>query len=88
VYVPVPEKYFTPSSELSLHDANLSSVIFAGVPRSGWKLRSQAPSTVAIELSVTLGRVRDGVFAGLRKTTKTVPQESRCRGTVMRPSKA
>src|SRR6202789_588989 len=35
VYVPAPEKYFTPVLELSVHEAKVFSVIEGGAPRSG-----------------------------------------------------
>ena len=77
VYVPTPEKYFTPGSVLSLHEASLSSVVDGGAPRSGWKLTFQAPSIVSSLLSIIVERVRELSLAGLRKTTNTVPQGSR-----------
>src|SRR5579871_1345340 len=85
VYVPFPEKYLTPSSGLSLQEVSLSIVIFGGAPRFGSKLRSQGPSIVATVVSTVFDRLRDCVFAGLRKTTNTVSHGSRCNGTVVRP---
>src|ERR1700756_1113086 len=86
VYVPFPEKYLTPSSELLLQEINWSRAIFVGAPRFGSKLRSHGPSTVASVVSTIFGRLREVVLAGLRNTTNTVPQGSRCRGTVVRLS--
>jgi hypothetical protein len=57
VYVPIPEKYLTPASVLSLHDESSSSVIDGGAPRSGGKLTFHGPSMIAIWVSVTLGYV-------------------------------
>ena len=50
------------------------------------RLTFHGPSTVASSVSVIFGqRARRCAVAGLRKTTKTVPQGSRCSGTVVRP---
>src|SRR5579863_4006895 len=54
VYVPLPEKYLTPSSVLSFHAVSLSSVIDGGAPRSAWKFTVHGPSTVATSVSATL----------------------------------
>src|SRR5271157_50559 len=86
LYVPVPEKYFTPASWLSLHDDSFSRVIDGGAPRSGWKLTFHGPSIVASCVSVTLGSVRAVSLVGSRNTTNTVPHGSRCNGTVVRLS--
>ena len=74
-----------PGSTLVAHDASVSRVMDAGAPRLGWKLRFHGPPMVASEDSAIAGKVRAGAAAGLRKTTKTVPQGSRCSGTVVRP---
>jgi hypothetical protein len=57
VYVPVPEKNFTPTSELSLQDASLSSLMEGGAPRSGWKFTVHGPSIVASSVWITAGIV-------------------------------
>src|ERR1700733_4235761 len=86
VLVPVPEKYFTPASELSLHDDSVSSVIDDGAPQSGGKLTFHGPSTVVSCFSTTAGTVWLVSLVGFRKTTNTVPHGSSCSGTVVRPS--
>src|SRR5262245_21637682 len=84
VYVAVPEKYYTPASALVLHDVSVSKVTLSGAPRPGWNATSHAPSTVVSAVSAVAGNVRS-VDAGFRNTTNTVPQGSRCSGTVVRP---
>src|SRR5882724_3465624 len=81
--MPVPEKYFTPLSWLSLQEESLSITADAGAPRPGWKVTFQEPSTVVNCVSVIFGKSRDGAVTGLRNTTNTVPHGSRCNGTVV-----
>ena len=57
----------------------------AGAPRSGWKLTSQGPSTVARFVRTGVVTWRDCVAAGRRNTTNTASHGSRCNGTVVRP---
>src|ERR1700679_4183772 len=85
VYVPVPEKYFTPASGLSLQDESASNVILGGAPRPGWKATFQGPSNVASGVSLASGSTFEVSEVGLRKTTKTDPHGSRCKGTVVSP---
>src|SRR4030042_6237879 len=85
IYVPVPEKYFTPGSGFSLHDARLSRVIFDGAPRSGWKLTSQAPEIVSSGFSVVSGKARDFAFVVLRNTTNNASFGSRSKDNFVRP---
>src|SRR4051794_2826072 len=81
----MPEKYFTPASELSLHEASLSSMMESGAPRPVWKLTFHEPSSVASSFFCPVEMVRLDTDVGLRKTTKTLPQGSRSSGTVVRP---
>src|SRR5438445_1175516 len=81
----MPEKYFTPASVLLVHESSLSTVTDAGAPRPGWKITFHEPSSVASCVSTSLGKVRDIAVVGLRNTTNTVPQGSKCSGTVVRP---
>ena len=60
VYVPMPEKYFTPGSSLSLQSERSSSVMESGAPRPGWNVTFHGPSTVVSWVFVASGmRARD-----------------------------
>ena len=70
---------------MSLQEASLSSVTDGGAPRPDWKATVQEPSIVVRVVSVGAGSFLVGAAAGLRKTTKTAPQGSRVRGTMVWP---
>ena len=86
VYVPIPEKYFTPGFSLRLQSESSSSVMESGAPRPGWNVTFHGPLMVVTFVVVLVGIAREVSDVGLRNTTKTVPQGSSCSGTVVRPS--
>src|SRR5258708_37761901 len=75
-----------PASEFSFQAVSLSKVALAGAPQLASKATDHGPSTVAMLVSAVLGSMWLVSFVALRKTTKTVPQDSSLRGTVVRPS--
>ncbi len=82
----MPEKYFTPVSLFSVHDASMSRVIDGGAPHFAGKPTVHGPDNVANCVSVVAGTLWDVSLVGFRKTTKTVPHGSRLSGTVVWPS--
>src|SRR5580704_17386983 len=85
-YVAVPEKYFTPGSELSVHDISFSMLRLDGAPRLSSKCTSQGAANVVSTLSDTAGSVREGAVEVWRKTTNTDSRSASSSRTVVNPS--
>src|SRR5207244_12750167 len=83
---PTPEKYLTPGSSLWLQSKSSFMVMELGAPRPDWKTIFQGPLIVATFVVVTSGIVCEVLDVLRRNTKSTLPQDSRCTGTMVRPS--